>query len=258
MWDAAGWEQWKADRLAALTAADGWLNLTDRLPMEPGRWTVGRAAENDLVLSVGPDHLGVLELRADLGASLSDSTGVQDFAPEPDTPARLRVAGLLLEIHIVEGAAALRVRLIDHPARRGFPGLTLYPFDPAWVIRADWVALETPVSRAVEMVRGATDTVTQTHVARFSHAGHDLALVPTHVKGGKPMFVIRDLTSGSETYGASRFLIGVVEGDQVVLDFNRAHNPPCAFTEHAICPLPPPENRLPFALRVGELKPAAH
>ncbi|MFD1809077.1 hypothetical protein ACFSHQ_16200 [Gemmobacter lanyuensis] len=83
MWDAAGWEQWKADRLAALTAADGWLNLTDRLPMEPGRWTVGRAAENDLVLSVGPDHLGVLELRADLGASLSDPTGCRILRPNP-------------------------------------------------------------------------------------------------------------------------------------------------------------------------------
>jgi uncharacterized protein (DUF1684 family) len=70
------------------------------------------------------------------------------------------------------------------------------------------------------------------------------------------MFVIRDKTSGRETYAASRFLIGEdVTDTTITLDFNRAHNPPCAFTEFAICPLPPRENILPFALRAGEMAP---
>ena len=70
------------------------------------------------------------------------------------------------------------------------------------------------------------------------------------------MFVIRDATSGRETYGASRFLIGEdMTDDEITLDFNRLHNPPCAFTPFAICPLPPRQNILPFAVTAGELAP---
>ena len=69
------------------------------------------------------------------------------------------------------------------------------------------------------------------------------------------MFVIRDRTSGPETYGAARFLIGDVRGDRVVLDFNKAFNPPCAFTDFAVCPLPSAQNVLPFPIRAGEKKP---
>ena len=70
------------------------------------------------------------------------------------------------------------------------------------------------------------------------------------------MFVIRDQTSGKQTFPASRFLIATPDGDHITLDFNRAHNPPCAFTDFAICPLPPRENILPFAVTAGERTPA--
>ena len=70
------------------------------------------------------------------------------------------------------------------------------------------------------------------------------------------MFVIRDATSGRQTYAASRFLIGddVADG-QITLDFNRAFSPPCAFSDFAICPLPPRSNILPFAVMAGEMWP---
>jgi hypothetical protein len=251
-------DDWQAARLAALVAEDGWLNLTDRLELQPGRWTVGSGAGNDLRLSVGPERLGLLELAPDLAARFETVDGVEDFMPGAGGFPLLRVPPLLLELHIVEGAPALRVRQIDHPARAGFAGIERFPFDPAWVIAADWLALEVPITRQVEMVAGRSDVVTQTHVARFGHEGQKVSLVPTHVKGSKPMFVIRDATSGRETYGASRFLIGEVERNRVWLDFNRAFNPPCAYTEFAICPLPPPENRLSFAIRAGERAPKGH
>ncbi len=105
---------------------------------------------------------------------------------------------------------------------------------------------------------GARDRVRITHQARFTHDGQPVTLLPTHEKSGKPMFVIRDQTAGAETYGAARFLIGEVQGDKVVLDFNKAFNPPCAYTEFAVCPLPPRQNIMPFAIRAGEMKPAGH
>ena len=71
--------------------------------------------------------------------------------------------------------------------------------------------------------------------------------------------MLRDLTSRAETYGAARFVYGEDLTDStIVLDFNKAFNPPCAFTDHAVCPLPPPQNLLPFRIEAGEQKPGDH
>lgn len=246
---------WAAERLAALTDETGWLNLIARIELVPGRYTIGAGA-CDLVLPAGPADLGVLELGADHAARLITPAGeALAFAPAGRLPAFLRLPPLILEIHAVDGAPALRVRLIDHPGRAGFAGIDRFPPAPDWVINAEWRPLDVPETRRIDLVRGHSDLVTMTHRACFSHAGHEVALVPTYEKGGQPMFVIRDATSGRETYGPSRFLVGEVTGDRVLLDFNRLHNPPCAYTDFAVCPLPPPENRLPFAIPAGELKP---
>ena len=246
--------RFRADRLAVLTAPDGWLNLTDRIETGPGTWSVGRAEGSDLRLSTGPDYLGRLTVTADNRSVLVDGEGREHpFLPRPEAPAGLTVANLILELHIVEGRPALRVRQVDHPARLAFAGLEHFPEDPAWVIHAAWEVLEVPEALAIGMKGGAADTVTIRHRARFTHAGHPVVLTPTHTKGGKPMFVFRDATAGRETYGAARFLFGedIAEG-AITLDFNRAINPPCAFTDLAICPLPPPGNVLPFRVEAGE------
>lgn len=244
---------WKAKRLAALTAEDGWLNLTDRIDIPAGPQRVGRGADNDLVLSVGPDHLGILTL-TEAGAEFAlPGQAAQPFQPAPGGFPQLRVPPLLLELHTVDGIPALRVR--DLTAARA-ADLRAFPEDPAWVIRARWERLETPATTTIGQRGGGDTAVTLTHVARFTHEGHEVALVPTHWKAGQPMFVIRDATSGRETYGASRFVMGEdMTEDAITLDFNRAFTPPCGFTEFAICPLPPRQNVLPFAIRAGELAP---
>lgn len=234
---------WQAERLAALTAEDGWLNLTDRVDIPPGPQRVGRAADNDLVLSTGPAHLGVLE--ADATTARLDG---EAFRAEGGNP-MLRRAGLLLELHTVSGQPALRVRDLALPRGIAIPS---YPYDPAWAIEAEWLELA-PRTEEIGQRGAGTTEVTVSHAARFVHQGHEIALLATHWKAGKPMFVLRDATSGRTTYGASRFLIADPEGDRIVLDFNRAHNPPCAFTDFAICPLPPRQNRLPFAVEAGEM-----
>ncbi len=90
--------------------------------------------------------------------------------------------------------------------------------------------------------------------AVFTRDGHTIGLLPLQESPDDPLFfVISDLTSGEETYGAARFLYAEPPRDgRVVLDFNRAINPPCAFTPFATCPLPPKENEMPIAVRAGE------
>ena len=250
--------EWRADRLAALAAADGWLNLTDRVEIAPGnRYAVGRGEENGLRISAGPEHLGILTLAADGQAHLTTPAG-QDlpFTPMPGAPPRLAVDNLILEIHSAEGVPALRVRRIDHPRRFRDPGIRNFPDAPDWVIRARWLPLSAPQEAQIDLVGGRREVVRLTHQAVFQHEGQTFTLIPTHWKSGAPMFVLRDLTSAGETYPAARFLIGEDMGeDAITLDFNKAHTPPCGFTEFAVCPLPPRENILPFRIEAGELRP---
>lgn len=242
---------WKAARLAALTAEDGWLNLTDRVPIAQGPQTVGRADDNDIMISAGPAHLGLLTLTTG-GAVFQTPDGVvKPFVAMPEALPQLRVASLLLELHSDGGDMALRVRDLT---RARAVDLSYFPPDPAWIIRAKWLTLAAPKTQTIDQKGGAQTTVALTHTAGFHHDGHEITLLATHWKAGKPMFVIRDTTSGHETYAASRFLIGEdADEGQITLDFNRAFNPPCAFSDFAICPLPPRSNILPFAVRAGEM-----
>lgn len=243
-------DQYRAERLAALEAEDGWLNLTDRVDLPPGRSRVGSGAENEVQLQGGPDHLGVLALQGDSATFETPDGRVLAFQPAAGGFPQLRLPPFLLELHTVDGVPALRVRDLTLPRKAV---LHHFPFDPAFVITARWERLETPGRQTIGQKGGADTEVPLTHVARFTFAGHEIGLLPTHWKGGKPMFVIRDATSGRETYGASRFLMGEdMTETSIVLDFNRAFTPPCGFTDFAICPLPPRANILPFAVTAGE------
>lgn len=239
----------RADRLAALCAPDGWLNLVARIELTQGPHLVGAAQA--IQLPSGPDLLGTLTLSAEGATFALPGKAPQPFQPIPDGFPQLRADPFLLEIHSVDGIPALRVRdltLTPQVSLRHFPDA------PAWVIRAEWIAFS-PQAAEVAMKDGSTAAVTLTHRASFAHQGRKVTLTPTHWKGGKPMFVFRDATAG-ETYGAGRFLIGEDMTDsEITLDFNRAFTPPCGFTDFAICPLPPPGNILPFRIEAGEKAP---
>jgi uncharacterized protein len=242
----------RADRLAALQAEDGWLNLTDRVELSGQPQTVGSGQGAEVQLSCGPALIGVIDpqaetLRLQSGETLSFQASAGGFP-------QVHAGGLLLEIHTVDAVPALRVRDLSLPRKAD---LSYFPTDPAWIIRARWQALAAPRAQAVDQKGGETTQVTLTHTADFTISGQKVTLLATHWKGEKPMFVIRDQTSGRESYAASRFLIGEDASDgEITLDFNRAYTPPCGFTDFAICPLPPRENILPFRVEAGERWPA--
>ena len=147
---------------------------------------------------------------------------------------------------------ALRTWDASSPRRRSFGGIDTFPFDPAWRVEARWEAWPVPQAVEVEDVTGAVATRLVPGRALFTLGGRELSLQPT-ADGDRLAFVFRDGTAGVETYGSGRFLSadGPCDG-ALVLDFNRAFNPPCAFTPFATCPLPRPENVLPVRVTAGE------
>ena len=145
-------DAWRSQRLAALTAPDGWLNLTDRVEISPGTYQVGSGPENDVHLSVGPSRLGELVLAADGTGTFDEGTGAHAFVAAGDNPPRLEAGGLLLEVTEIEGQHALRVRQIDAPSRLAFAGIESFPLDPAWRVEAEWRALSEPERLGIDTV----------------------------------------------------------------------------------------------------------
>ncbi|MGN6157092.1 MAG: DUF1684 domain-containing protein [Devosia sp.] len=246
---------WRERRLRNLKAADGWLNIIGRWWLEPGSVTVGSSKDNDIVLSAGPQKLGTL-LQDESGAvTFTPANGSAPIrvAPDKKHPPKFTVDGLLLEITTLNGENALRIRDTNsaEPAKLG--PIAFFAPDPRWRVVADWVPYAEPQQLTVGTTKDIDTDVEVTHKAVFTLDGRNLELIATHGTPEAPQFVIRDLTSRDSTYPASRFVYGEqVTANSIVLDFNKAINPPCAFTEFAVCPLPPPENVLPIRIEAGE------
>jgi len=244
---------WTDLRMKNLTAENGWLNLIGRWWITPGTVTLGTAATNDIQLEVGPETLGRLTLNA-------DDTGL--FEPTDGDAVPLdRAAGtfswrhgrFLMEITALNDLRALRIRDAESPAPAQRGPIPTFPLDPALRITARWEKLAEPMTITLDNMIGIASRVPVTHVAKLTVQGHEMTLLPTYGTATRPQFVIRDLTSLDDTYAHMRFIFGEdVTEDSVVIDFNRAINPPCAFTKHAVCPLPPREHLFPVRIEAGE------
>jgi uncharacterized protein (DUF1684 family) len=120
----------------------------------------------------------------------------------------------------------------------------------------------TPSERKISIpnVLGEVEEMSSPGTAVFTVAGKEYRLTPVVEPGGDQLFLLfGDLTNRDETYGAGRFLeVDMPKDGKVVLDFNRAYNPPCAFTPFATCPLPPPQNRLKVRVEAGEKRYGDH
>jgi uncharacterized protein (DUF1684 family) len=162
-----------------------------------------------------------------------------------------------LSLYVIKRGDKFGIRLKDPESeyRRDFHGLEYFPANEAYRVTARWV--QAPKQIPILNVLGQTEPSECPGYAEFQWNGRQLRLYPIlEEPGAKQLFFIfRDETAGKETYGAGRFLYSDLPKDgKVVLDFNRAYNPPCSFTPYATCPLPPPENRLPIRVEAGEKK----
>ncbi|HVN76913.1 MAG TPA: DUF1684 domain-containing protein [Thermoanaerobaculaceae bacterium] len=275
---AAEIEAWRARRLAALTADDGWLTVTGLFWLRPGENRFGSAAGNEIVLpgretpavagtlDLLPDGAVVAHPLAGAGVTLGGGpAGVQRLRSDRDggTPDVLRIGSVSVYVIDRSGKLAARVKDARNPARLRFKGIESFPIDPAYRVEGTFEPFASPRPVSVASAQGPSQTMLVPGVVRFSAAGTPLALEPfvSSPEDTTFFFVFRDRTAGHETYGAGRFLDAdaPAKGSRtVVLDFNKATNPPCAFTPFATCPLPPPANVLPVRIEAGERYSGTH
>jgi uncharacterized protein len=242
--------KWRAQREAALKAENGWLSLAGLFWLREGANPFGTNAASEVVLPDGPEHAGVFDLhQGKVSVSMNGST--RPLAP--DSSDVVKVGRLSLSVIQRGDRIGIRVKDPESQARREFHGIESFPASEAWRVTARFVAEARKIP--ILNVLGQTEPSDSPGYAVFHLAGQELRLYPILEEPGDKQlfFIFRDLTSGKETYGAGRFLYSDLPKDgQVVLDFNKAYNPPCAFTPYATCPLPPPENRLAVRIEAGE------
>jgi len=232
--------QWQERRLAELAGPDSWLGLVGLFWLDDETSKVGSGDDCVVRLPSGPPHLGDLICRD--GGVFWQPAGAEARALTTDRegqPATVDHENLSFFIVDRDARFAARVRDRDWATRQPFAGVEYFAEDPAWTVEAEWRPLDPPVTMAVPNVTGELKPLTVAFKAVFTVDGQKVELLPMSVGEHEIFFVFRDRTSGKETYGAGRFLKAkpAVDG-KIRLDFNRAFNPPCAFTAFATCPLP--------------------
>jgi uncharacterized protein len=242
--------QWRQQREASLKAEGGWLSLTGLFWLHEGSNPFGKDPANEIALEDGAAHAGVLELRNGAVTVKRDGT-TRDI--KPDSADVVKAGRLNLFVIKRSDKYGIRVKDPESPARRGFHGLQSFPVNESYRVTARWVA--EPRKIPILNVLGQTEDSESPGYAVFPLGGKELRLHPILEEPGAQelFYIFRDETAGKETYGAGRFLYSEMPKEgKVVLDFNKAYNPPCAFTPYATCPLPPPENRLAVRIEAGE------
>jgi uncharacterized protein (DUF1684 family) len=233
-----------------LRAEGGWLSVAGLFWLHDGANRFGKDSGSDIVLPEGPAHAGVFELHnGKVTVTLDGRT--RELKPDSDDVAKVG----RLSLFVIKRGDRYGIRLKDPDSeyRRNFHGIQSYPINEKYRITAKWVAepREIPILNII----GMTEPSPNPGYAVFHLDGKELRLYPIiEEPGAKELFYIfRDLTTGKETYPAGRFFYSDMPKDgKVVLDFNKAYNPPCAFTPYATCPLPPKENHLPVRIEAGE------
>ncbi|MEU7972422.1 DUF1684 domain-containing protein [Micromonospora sp. NPDC049089] len=252
------WRQWHRSHEQVRADPHGFLAVTglhwltagpQRFPDVPGEWYTG---ESGPVVTLGADEKLVIDDRP--------IRGRHEFGPIAERGGvTVGIDGGVLEVARRGGHDILRPRRPDNPLRVAYRGTSTFPPSRRWVLRGRFVPFDTPRPTTVgAAVEGLTHVYDAPGRIEFTVDGVPLSLTAFngHVPGSLSV-LFTDATSGVTTYPANRALSVAAADEQgrVTLDFNRATNLPCAYTDFATCPLPPVENRLPIAVEAGEKTP---
>ena len=262
-------EDWREHRVERLKGPTGWLSLVGLDWLKEGRNTLGSAPDNSIVLGQWPAHLGMITLengKATIAVDASAAGVLIDGANKPSaellddtTPKPTVVANGTVMFYVVKRGDrwALRIKDSEAKTRKDFVGIDYFDIDPSWRIVAKWEAYDPPREVEEPNILGEIDKVVVPGAAVFERNGKSYRVEPViETPGDTELYLVfGDRTNGKETYGAARFVYSEPPKDgKIVIDFNKAYSPPCAFTPYATCGLPTQQNRLDLRITAGEKK----
>ncbi|MCL7714058.1 DUF1684 domain-containing protein [Stenotrophomonas mori] len=259
---------WREQRQAELLGDDGWTRLVGLHWLTLKAHYIGSGSTSGIRLAVGPPRLGLVTREGgrywftpEPGvAVLADGQPVKGRVPlradDQAEPTRLVFDDGKGTLGLIRRGTrhALRVRHADAPARAGFVPLAYWPVDPSWRISARFLPHAADKTLPVVDITGAVTEQANAGAVEFEREGRTWQLQALGEPGRPLLLIFADRSNGRGSYAAGRYIdLDVPDAkSRVVIDFNRAYNPPCAFTSYATCPLPPAENRLEFAVEAGE------
>ena len=265
--DAAATRDWQVRRNDSLRHVDGWLALVGLFRLREGESDMGSAPGSDIQLAPpAPARVGNLTVSAQ-GVHFQAASAVEvtaDGKPithldlrsdaSTDGPTRLELGSLSWWLIERVGCRWLRISDKQNPALADPEPMEYFPIGSDWRVPARLHKTPSAPELAVPTVLGLPSLQAAAGVLQFARSGQKFSLQALAGTNGSLFVIFADATNGSTTYDAGRFLWvdGPDSAGHTILDFNRAYNPPCAFTAFATCPLPPPGNRLRIAVTAGE------
>lgn len=265
-------ETWRAGRLERLQRPTGWLSLVGMHWIEEGPTRVGSNPKFTTRLAVGPGEIGTLILHKDgrlelqpmpdagvliNGQPATGPVNLVSDADGPPTEVAFNKGDASFIVIKRSGKYALRVRDALAPTRTQFTGIDAFPLNPDFRFKAKFTPH--PPGKTIDIVNilSMVEPMANPGTLTFDKDGKSYTLETIDEGDGQLFVVFADGTSGHESYPAARFLYADPAGADgtTILDFNKAYNPPCAFTQFSTCPTPPLSNRLPLRIEAGEKKP---
>jgi uncharacterized protein len=259
--------KFRQDREVNLKSNAGWLTIAGLWFLTTPSTTFGSDPLNDIVFPASaPPRAGTFELR-DGKVTVKAAEGVtfelngkalttREMKSDVPGPADRLSLGTDLQFWVHNSGDRLSIRLRDQnsPLRKTFTGLSWFPIDPAYRVEATYAPHDRPKMVKVPSLVGDIDDASIPGLVTFTLKGQEYKLEPFAEPGDEQFwFVFRDLTSQTETYPAARFLYAPAPvNGRMILDFNMAVNPPCAYNPYTTCPLPTEQNRLRTRIEAGE------
>ena len=259
-------QAWREKLDQSLRAENGWLALAGLFWLEPGSNSFGGGASNDIQLP-RPDlplHLGSFVLEDEgVRLILKDPAGLQfnegpasEMILKPDLSGEPDVMTLgSLTMMVIERGDQVGIRLWDNerPERVEFTGRSWFPIKSEYRVEAHLQRNDPPGEIQILNTIGLSQAVQVLGHVDFEIAGKSCSLQAFEGGEDTVSFIFKDASAKDQTYPSGRFLVApLAPDDGVILDFNKAYNPPCAFSTYTTCPLPPPENILEVRIEAGE------
>jgi uncharacterized protein len=266
-YDVAALNAFHAEREKILLADDGWFTVAGLHFLNPGENKFGSDPLNDIVLEYAdvPKQAGVITMKGTTvtikaadGQTLNYNgkpakEGVLHLAEDNKPADLISYKSTTFFLHFSGPRLAIRVRDQNAPLRKNFAGLKWYPANPAVKVIGQFTPLTTARTVMAPNILGDLEPFTVAGNVALTIGGKP-ANMEAWKSGNQLWFVFRDLTSADTTYQSARFLYTDMPGPdgRLVMDFNRARNPPCAYNQWTTCPLPPAANKLAVRIEAGE------